>query len=305
MVGMRKVFAVTVNWKRCEDTLECVNSLLKGGISDLHVIVVDNGSDDGSVERLRREVPSVEVIPNADNLGYAAGANQGISTALDQGATHVLVINNDAIGTCHFLERMLKVFDEHPSAGVVGCRIDYYGKERIWYGGGYYNSWLGYSRHLRMDEVEHGPELECEIDFVTGCVMLISADVLKKVGSFDERFEIYAEDLDLCLRAKREGYEVWYVSSALCYHKVSSSTGVEGSNIMTPFRSYFYARNMLLVVVKDAPGIKLVTGYYGQLFILIPYYFLTIGMQRSQGAFRKYISGFLKGTKMIVEDRWR
>jgi GT2 family glycosyltransferase len=301
MPGPAKVCAITVNWMRCDDTLECIASLYHGGVPDLDVIVIDNGSHDGSVERIRQAFPQATVRSNDTNEGYAKAANQGIRLALERGADYILTINNDAVGKGEFIKEMIAAFQRHEHSGAVGCKIFYYDTDKIWYAGGYFNEWLGFSRHPGMDQRDDGTKQESLTDFVTGCVMLTKAEVFRKVGLFDERIMIYSEDLDFCLRARRSGYGSWYVPTAVVFHKVSMSAGQGGSNYMTQYRCYYYARNSLLVMAQNQSGLKLVTSFAGQVFILLPYYFMLISLQRSPGGFKKYVGGLLKGMKMLVE----
>jgi hypothetical protein len=296
-----RLYAVTVNWKRGDDTLECVGSLFRSGFDGIEIVVVDNGSKDGSVELVSKAYPNVKLIENDSNLGYSKAANQGITLALEGGATHILVINNDAAGCDDFVAKMLEAFGRHPKAGILGCRILYHSRPVIWYGGGYYDDWLGYSKHHHMEEPDNTEIEESATDFVTGCVMLVKAEVFRDIGLFDERMNMYCEDLDFCIRAKEKGFESWFVPSAVATHKVSATAGVMGSNKMTPYRSYYYARNMMYVVGKDSKGLKMMTRFYSQLFILLPYYFFTISMDHSKGSLRKYLSGLAKGVKMMVE----
>lgn len=302
MPGPAKVSAVTVNWNGRDDTLECLGSLLDGGIPDLEIIVVDNGSKDGSVKAVQERFPQVTIIENDQNLGYAKGANQGINMAMSRGATHVLIINNDAVGSNGFISTLLQASQSHEDVGILGCKIFYYDTDLIWYAGGFFHEWLGYTKHPGMDGKDDGTSKEGPTGFVTGCIMMVPARVFRDIGLLDERFDIYAEDLDLCLRARRKGYGTWYVPSAVAYHKVSKSAGQGGTNLMTPFRCYYFARNMLLAVVKNKRWARLLTCVYGQVFILMPYNFFLTAMQRSRCSFRKYLAGFLKGFKMLVQE---
>lgn len=295
-------FAVTVNWNRADDTLECIRSLLQGN-PGTEVLVVDNGSQDGSVPLIRERYPGLEVLENAQNIGYVKGANQGIRRALELGATHVLLINNDAVAHEGMVGELLAAMERHPTAGIVGPRIFYYGTDVMWFNGGHFNHVLGLSTHPLMDRKGDGDAEDREVGFITGCAMLVKAEVFREVGLFDEAFEIYTEDLDLCLRAKEQGYGVWLVPKAVAEHKVSMSTGVGGTNLMTPYRSYYYARNMLLMVWKRKRGVRFATCFLGQTFILLPYYFLLMGVQGTKGSFRQYVRGYLHALADIVEGR--
>ncbi|HQQ25847.1 MAG TPA: glycosyltransferase family 2 protein, partial [Methanomassiliicoccales archaeon] len=188
-------FAVTVNWNRAKDTLECVDSLLQGN-PGTEVVVVDNGSTDGSVSLLKEHFPKLNIIRNDENLGYVKGANQGVRRALELGASHILLINNDAIARPGMLDRLMKAIEMHPRAGVVGPKIFYYGTNVMWFNGGHFNHLLGLSTHPLMDRRDDGGDQDREVEFITGCAMLVNSQLFRDIGLFDEDFEIYTEDLD-------------------------------------------------------------------------------------------------------------
>jgi GT2 family glycosyltransferase len=292
-------YAITVNWNRAEDTVQCVRSIVEGN-PGVGVVVVDNGSTDGSKDVLRLSFPDIELIENQENLGYTRGANQGVRRALERGATHVLMINNDAVAGRGMVSGLMEALECHPRVGIVGPKIFYSGTDVIWFDGGNYYGWLGVSTHPRMDRHDDGRDRERQVDFITGCVMLVKAEVFADVGLFDEDFIIYMEDLDLCLRARDQGYESWSVPKVTAEHQVSLSTGIAGSNRMTSFRSYYYGRNMLLLTYKRRKGLRALPGLYGQTLVLIPYYFMLIAIQGTKGAFRQYMRGYLHALRTVV-----
>ena len=264
-----KLFAVTVNWNRPDDTIECARSILCGGYDDIGLVLVDNGSVDGSVEKLRQALPGATLISNPTNEGYVKGVNKGIRMALDAGATHILVINNDAIGKGRFIVQLKEALDRHPEAGPVSPRSST--TTRTGYGSRAEPSTNGWA----IQSTPHGPDQygqgeESEQDYITGCSILVKADLFRTIGLFDEQYNIYGEDIDFCIRAKDRGYGSWYAPNTIVYHKVSLSTGIGGSNVMTPFRSYYYGRNMLLLVKKRERGVSRVSCAMGQTFILVP-----------------------------------
>lgn len=283
--------------------MECVDSLLQGN-PGTEVLVVDNGSTDGSVPLLRQHYPDLEIIGNDENLGYVRGANQGVRRALELGASHVLLINNDAIARKGMLDRLMDTMGRHPNVGVVGPKIFYYGTNVLWFNGGHFNRTFGLSTHPKMNSLDDGDDKEREVEFITGCAMLVKSQVFLDIGLFDEDFDIYTEDLDFCLRAKNGGYDIWLAPGALAEHKVSITTGVSGSNTMTPYRSYYYARNMMVMVRKRMSGLRFVTCFLGQTFILIPYYFFLMAMQKAKGSFRQYLKGYAQAVIGILERRY-
>jgi|WetSurMetagenome_2_1015567.scaffolds.fasta_scaffold19559_3 GT2 family glycosyltransferase len=297
-----KPFAITVNWNRAEDTVQCVSSLLQGN-PGVEVLVVDNGSEDGSVEVLRSKFPGLMILENTENMGYVKGVNQGIRRALAEGATHLLIINNDAVSRPSMVAELVDVLDRYPSAGIAGPKIFYYGTDMIWFNGGHFNHWMGFSTHQYMDSKDDGRNRERKVDFITGCTMMVKASVFSEVGLFDEDFVIYAEDLDLCLRAKEKKYESWLVPFAMAEHKVSLTTGIAGSNLMTPFRAYYYGRNMLMMIYKRKRGLQFITCFLGQTLVMLPYYFLLMGLQGTQGSFRHYMKGYNDAMRWMVKRK--
>jgi len=298
-----KVFAVTVNWNRPDDTIECARSILSGGYDDIGLVVVDNGSIDGSVEKIRTALPEAILIVSPTNEGYVKGVNKGIRLALNAEATHILIINNDAVGNGKFVFQLKEALDRHTSAGLVSPKILYYNTDRIWFSGGTFNKWIGYTKHTGMDQINDGQGVESEQDYITGCSILVRADLFRAIGLFDEQYNIYGEDIDFCIRARERGFSSLYSPDTIVYHKVSLSSGIGGSNVMTPFRSYYYGRNMLLLVKKRKRGVSQVSCAIGQTFILVPYYFLVISGQRSKGAFRSYVRGYLDALLLVIRNQ--
>lgn len=289
-----RLSAVTVNWKHPEDTVECLLSILQD-CPDARLLAVNNDASETSSELIRSSVPGVEVIETGSNVGYVKGINRGIAAAMEDGATHILIINNDAVLEPGAIKAMLDCMDSHPNAAIVGPKIFYYGSDRLWFAGGTHNRLVGYTKHPYMDKIDCDQAGERKVDFITGCVMLVRVEVFERVGLFDEAFVMYLEDLDLCLRAEAAGMESWYTPRAMAQHKVSLSAGVGGSNHMTPLRSYYYARNMFLVIKMRQKGWRKFSQLAGQFMVTLPYYLMMIIMQRSEGAASAYLKGLWDG----------
>ncbi|MBM4237041.1 MAG: glycosyltransferase family 2 protein, partial [Euryarchaeota archaeon] len=180
-----KVAAITVNWNRPEETVDCVRSLRTGGLQGLEIVVVDNGSDPRAVETIRMSVPEARIVELGRNEGYVRGANAGLREAMKSNFTHFLLINNDAFGEPGFVARLLEGMARHSSAGIVGPKILYHDRRRIWFAGGRFNRTWGYTTHPLMDEEDRGTGEERKVDFVTGCVMLVRREVFDEVVLLD------------------------------------------------------------------------------------------------------------------------
>lgn len=232
------VIIVTLNWNRKADTLAFLVSCAGLSYPRLHVIVVDNNSSDGSVAAIGAAFPSVEQITNPANLGFARGMNLGMRHAYAQGADYLFLANNDTTLQPDALDRLVAVAEDQ-CAGMVAPSIYYYDPPHaIWWLGGWLRPLLLEVR--RSDQLlAHQLQQPFAVDFITGCGMLISRSTLETVGFFDERFFMYYEDSDYCLRAYRQKVKVMVEPRALMYHKVAQSSG--GSN--SPNERYHMARS--------------------------------------------------------------
>mgnify|MGYP003331941202 CR=1 FL=1 len=221
------VYIILVNWNGKNDTLECLSSLQKVTYTNFKVLVVDNASGDGSVEAIRKEFSNIELITNKENLRFSGGNNVGIQYALNNNAELVLLLNNDTTVEPNFLSELITISEKNKNVGIVGAKIFYYtNKKRLWYAGGTINFKTGMSKHRGIREVDTKKYDNVEeVDYITGCCMLLKREVVEKVGMLDESYFIYGEDADWCLRAKNAGYKLMYAPSAIVYHKVSVSSG--------------------------------------------------------------------------------
>jgi hypothetical protein len=193
----------------------------------MRILVVDNASSDDSVASIRREFPSVEVIVNALNLRFAGGNNVGIRHALQKGTEYVLLLNNDTTVDPEFLTELVKRAEGDPAIGMVGAKIYYYSDPgRIWFAGGRIEWWKGWISHIGLRESDHGQhDTSADVDYITGCCLLVKRSVIDKTGMLDERFFMYGEDVDWCLRAQRAGFRLLYEPRAKVWHKLSVSSG--------------------------------------------------------------------------------
>lgn len=262
---MPRVAIILVNWNGETDTIACLTSISKLLTShfSLFTIVVDNGSTDDSVPAIRKKFPRVEVIEAGKNLGFTGGNNLGIKRALEAGADFVWLLNNDTVVDKHALAVLVDVFGDK-RVGVAGSKIYFtagreYHKDRyakkdlgrvLWYAGGVIDWNNMYASHRGVDEVDEGQyDITEETQFVTGCSMMIRREVFHKIGSLDEKFFAYLEDVDFCLRAKHAGYKLLYVPRSIVWHKNAGSSGV-GSDT----HQYYMTRNRLIVGFRYAPS---------------------------------------------------
>jgi GT2 family glycosyltransferase len=208
------------------------------------VLVVDNGSTDGSAETFRRLVPEVEVVETGRNLGFAEGNNVGIRLALERGAEYIFLLNNDTVVAPSLVQELVAAAEQFPEGGIFTARIHYYAeRERLWSAGVKWRKDRMEFRHVQ-DDGENTIDARgvAPTDYACGCALFASSAVFRKIGLLDPKFFLTYEETDLCFRARREGIGSYYVPAAVLWHKVSASFGGAES----PLIEYFITRNRLL-----------------------------------------------------------
>jgi GT2 family glycosyltransferase len=192
------------------------------------VLVVDNGSSDGTAKALRSRFGSrIEVVENDRNLLFAGGMNVGLRRTLDGGADAVLLLNNDVVVDPGMLRALAATAARDPHIAAVGPKIYYFdAPQMVWFAGGELPLWRGWSRHLGLRESDHGQhDRERDVDYLTGCGFLVVRRALEDVGLFDTAYAMYAEDADWSFRARARGWRLVYAPSGRMWHRVSATAG--------------------------------------------------------------------------------
>lgn len=263
------VHVVVVNWNGRDATLACLERLRAVRSPVIAVHVIDNGSSDDSVVRIRAAHPAARLQLFAENRGFAAAANAGIRAALADGARHVFLLNNDALVEPDTLARFAEAAARRPECGLYGGKIYLdRGANVLWCCGvklgGHFN--LGRLRgHGRPDRGDY--EREEEVDSLTGCGLFVGREVFERIGLFDEAFWVYVEDADFCVRAREAGFACLYVPGATMEHPGAGSTGGGYS----PARKYLTAYGSALFVRKHGrryPAIGL--GFFALDVLALP-----------------------------------
>ncbi|MBF0345573.1 MAG: glycosyltransferase family 2 protein [Nitrospirae bacterium] len=277
-----------MNWNGHTDTIECLQSLTMPRCSASSVIVVDNGSTDGSPAKIAQWVRDtasdfVEVITLESNKGFGVANNVGMERAFSGNSDYVLLLNNDTIVTEGFLSTMLGTFDTLDDAGIVGGLIrDYYNKDDVWFSGGQIDYIRGafYHKHNACSGLQVS-------DFITGCLMLIPRHVYLKVGGFDDIYFLNVEDIDLSCRVQDAGFRLFVCCDAVIYHKISASIG----GLYSQQNQYYFHRNRMLFFSRRLSGIGKRLFYGFQFLAAIPAW---LGIQLLRRNF-KAIIGALQG----------
>jgi GT2 family glycosyltransferase len=242
---------VVLNWNSRAMTAECLRSLLEMDAGAFEIIVVDNGSQDGSAEALRAEFPGITVLRNERNLGYSGGCNVGIREALQRGAEYIVLLNNDTIVERNFLRELLQEAERYPGAGLVSPKIYYAGEpDRLWSAGGKFSLWTGIPAHYGWKEKDRGQcDAARDVTMATGCAVVIRAAALQHVGLLDEVLFGNYDDVDYSVRMLDAGWRIRYAPAARLWHK----EGVDyRKNAGEHVRKFLAARNLLLVMRKHA-----------------------------------------------------
>jgi len=246
---LRESHVVVLAYNHWADTKECLDSLLGSPTESLKILVVDNGSTDGTREHILAGYPSVELMTLPANVGINRGYNVGMQRALDEGAEYVAVMNNDTSADSRMFTELRAVLDADPQVGLVIPKIVYHSDpRRIWSAGAYWRSFPPGSKSIGLGELD-GPKFAQlrEVELATSCCMLIRAEALRRVGLFDASYGFYYSDWDLSTRLWRQGYKIMYVPQARLRHKVSVSTQKADrsgywSNVLGRDSVFFYLR---------------------------------------------------------------
>lgn len=227
---------------------ESISSYLSNDYQNFEVVVIDNGSSDGSKEWVEENYPDVFVLRTEKNLGYSGGFNFGMDYAFNQkNADYVLITNNDVKADSKVITELVKVAETHPKIGFVTGKVFYYENPNILQTVGKYKDtkyWRG--EHIGNREIDNGQyDKIVEREFCDDIYWLVNKSVYINVGGYDNEFQFQAEDFDWQVRAKMKGYKIIFTPYAKLWHKESMTIGK-----YSPFKAYYDARNPLIVHFK-------------------------------------------------------
>ena len=289
-------WAIVLNWNGREDTLRCLESLRAVEDPPVRVVVVDNGSEDGSPEAVRAAAPWADLIETGENLGYAGGTNVGIRHALEQGAEWVVLVNNDARVEPTTFAAFRDAAAAHPRAGALAGKVFFDdGSQRLWYAGGGVNLALGYHGRVRGYGSADGPEFSRlePTERATGALMAVSRAAIEAEGMLEEDLFAYVEDLEWSVRLRAAGFELLFVPEARAWHRVSGSTG--GERVST-HNLYYGARNTLVVSERHAPLGRVGTALR-RAFVLATFSLQAASRPRPLDALRAALNGWRDGRR--------
>lgn len=249
MPARPRVGIVVLNWNGLEDTLECIDSLVRSDYPNFHVIVVDNGSTDGSPEGILDRHPGVHLIRNGRNLGFAGGNNVGIRAARETGADWVWLLNNDTIVETNTLSQLVSSSVESTEIALASPVIRFYDERETIQFCGSYIDWkkkrIVLMKNIPSDIDENTPVC------LWGTALLINGSSIDKIGLLNEKYFAYHEDEEYSMRAIRAGFRNIVVPQATIYHKNSRSTGSNDA----PFQVFLRSRNRYFLWMDALEGV--------------------------------------------------
>jgi GT2 family glycosyltransferase len=239
------VYVILLNWNGWKDTLACIDSLKRLTYPEYRILVVDNGSTNDSVHRIRTAFPDVPILEAGSNLGFAGGCNLGIRHALAQNAVFIWLLNNDTVVEPYSLQAMVEVAESDERIGAVGSVLYWMAEPsrvQAW-GGGWVSFWTGRWGHHYL------PAPLGKLHYLTGASLLVRREALEDVGLLDEQtFFMYWEDTDLCFRFRKRGWKLAVAERSVIFHKQAASTGKD-----SPLLAFYGAKSSFRFFLRHSP----------------------------------------------------
>ena len=273
--------------------LDSVLASLEGQtLSNFEVILVDNGSTDGSCSFVTANYPWVHLIELSENFGFCGAVNAGIRAAK---APYVLLLNNDTEVKEDFVEEMLAAIRRHKNAFSCGARmVQYHDRDRLDDVGNYYCA-LGWSFARGRGKDIHAYETEDKIFSACAGAAIYRKKIIEKIGYFDEEHFAYLEDTDIGYRARIYGYENWYAPKAIVYHVGSGTSGSRYNQ----FKTRYSSRNNIYLIYKNMPLLQIILNLpFLAVGFLIKFLFFAI-----KGMGKEYAAGIKNGFSISMKNK--
>lgn len=288
-----KPYVIVPNWNGKEGLKACLDSLFAQTLTP-HVIVVENGSTDGSVEYVQQNYPDVELIIHDVNKGYAGGVNPGFKRAIEDNVIYAAPFNNDAAADKDWLKLLVEYMDSHQEVGIAACKVLSADGKHLDSTGDQYTVWgLPYPRGRGENTIDKYDN-QMDIFGASGAASLYRVSMLREIGLLDEDFFAYYEDVDISFRAQLYGWKVSFVPKSFVYHEISAT-----SSKIKGFVTYQTMKNQPLLLYKNVPRKYL--WRIGWRFMLAHILFYMRAIQRRQGWIAT--KGDWKGTMLLSKAR--
>ncbi|HUS93939.1 MAG TPA: glycosyltransferase family 2 protein [Patescibacteria group bacterium] len=244
------------NWNGLQHLETCLAALMKQTTSDIEVIVVDNGSNDGSTPYIRQNFPTILLVELGENRGFTGACNAGYTVARGK---YIILLNNDTEVDPEWLGQLLGAFDRHPDAGILASKIMLFDRRDYFHAAGDFYRLDAIPGNRGVWQKDTGQfDTEEQVFSACGAAAAYRRDMLDEIGFLDDRFYFSCEDIDLGWRAHMAGWKAIYVPTAVVYHKLKATGGsITGS--------YFDGRNFLYLIWKNYPW-PLLIRYWPAIF---------------------------------------
>jgi GT2 family glycosyltransferase len=243
-----KVIVLTLNYNGKSLLDDCITSFLVNNYPNYEIVMIDNGSNDGSEEYVNATYPTVTCIQTGKNLGYSGGFNEGLKYAFEyRKADFALITNNDVKVDSKVINALVEAALEDPLRGFVTGKVYYYDQPNILQSVGKYEHPLRWNGdHIGAKEIDKGQYNEpSERFFIDDIFTLVRREVYEELGGYDTTYFLQCEEYDWQARAKKAGYKFYYTPFAKIWHKESMTLGK-----WSPHKAYYDARNPLIVIMR-------------------------------------------------------
>ncbi len=293
----KKVAVILVNWNSFDVTNDCIHSLRQCTYTNFTIIVIDNGSTDGSADQLAQLHTGIQLIRAGSNLGFTGGNNLGLRYSIDNGFEYSLLLNNDTFVEPDFLSPLVTELNQNERIGVVQPRIMFnHDRGLIWNAGSYFNPVFGFTYTRSVNKPMNAEaDLAKDVDWVTGCAFVVRNSILLQTGLLADNLFIYDEDVDLSFRISRLGYRLRYCPASVIYHIAGASNKVKTKGkegFVNPIVHYLNTRNRIWLLKKHIPWYFAPSAFiYNFLYVM-----LLIGYFALRGRWNK-LKTVLRGVK--------
>jgi GT2 family glycosyltransferase len=239
-----KASVIIPNWNGRQHLDDCLSALRRQTWRDFEIILVDNGSTDGSPAYVREMYPEVRLLPLGDNQGFTGACNAGYAIATGE---VIVLLNNDTEAEAGWLAAVIDGFERHPQAGIIASKILLFDRRDHLHTAGDFYRLDGIPGNRGVWQPDQGQyEQEERVFSACGGAAAYRRRLLEEIGFLDDDFYFSCEDVDIAWRAILAGWQVWYVPTAVVYHKLKAS----GGNVTA---SYYDGRNFLYLIWKNYP----------------------------------------------------
>lgn len=270
---------VVLNWNQFNLTFECIKSIMASEGVNFKLILVDNGSNDDSSDRIFDCFPNIQLIKIKKNRGFAYGCNYGLEYALKKHSeSNIIFVSNDTIFSKSSVSDLIHCATLDSNIGMVVPKIYYFDKpDKIWYAGGKINYFLGRGSHFGFNKKDSKKYNKSNlVTFANGCVFLVKRNLLQTVGLLDTNFFSYAEDTDYSIRVVKSKYNIIYCPKSKIWHKISKSNKNKKSISLI---IYYSIRNTIWLQKKYPHDISYLGVNVNIFFLVLKYLVRSILMK--------------------------